>query len=198
MNLRCALSFNIAMAAVALAADAPVAPTPQKVLKDYKKLVRITKEPKSIAAELAILCRSTPPQDAVKKETGPHAMRYVHYYLNDAAQRRFESGGDGDYPAGSVIVKEKLSRSIAADKSDAMPVDAVAGMIKGAPGSNPQARDWEFFYFERNDAVQPGRSEEAWAPAGNVQHCAGCHSNARDMVFGRFNGPYKTPLADRK
>jgi hypothetical protein len=197
MNFRNAVSFSIAMIAVALAADAPLVPTPEKVLEDYKKLERITKEPKPIAAELSILCRSTPAQDAVKKETGPHAMRYVNYYLNEAAQHHFAGGADEDYPTGSVLVKEKqfgFARDLGIEQ-----IEAVAGMIKGAPGSNPQTHDWEFFYFYPKAAGNEGDVKPlSWIRAKDVQHCAGCHSSAKDMVFARFNEPYKTPESDKK
>jgi hypothetical protein len=61
------------IAAAALAADKPSQITPESVRDSYMTFARITKEPKPVGTQFAILCgNSTPAMNAAKKETGPH------------------------------------------------------------------------------------------------------------------------------
>ena len=106
MNPRYALAFGIVVT-MALGADAPVKITPEKVRESYKTFTRVTKEPKSIGAEFAGLCWEPPGVKQMRKETGPHAMHYLHYYLNEVAQRHRESRVGGAYPPGGVIVNRE-------------------------------------------------------------------------------------------
>ena len=98
--------------ASSLAADDPAKITAEKVRESYKTFTRITKEPKSVGAEFAgytDLCDPFVGVDAVKKDVGPHAIGYLHYYLNGMAQLHRAGQIRGAYPIGSVIVKEKIS-----------------------------------------------------------------------------------------
>lgn len=190
MNPRHALAFGIVVT-IALGADAPVKITPEKVRESCKTFTRVTKEPKSIGAEFAVLCWEPPGVEQMRKETGPHAMHYLHYYLNEVAQRHRESRVGGAYPPGSVIVKEKLFEGTGKLAAEPI-VSAVAGMIKREPGSSPQTRDWEFFYLNPPSVDAKGKPIE-FQQRKDLKSCAGCHSNAPDMVFGRFEEPCKMP-----
>jgi hypothetical protein len=113
-------------------------------------------------------------------------MHYLHYYLNEVAQRHLDDRIGGAYPPGSVIVKEKLFGT--GRRGVELARTAVAGMIKREPGSSRKTGDWEFFYFG------PGSVS---GKAKDLKSCVSCHSNAANMVFGRFNEPYALP-ADRE
>ena len=177
--------------AAALAADGPEKITPEKVREDYKTFTRVTKEPKSIGAELFEGCLEIPGMEQMRKETGPHAMHYLHYYLNEHAQRHRVGRVGGVYPPGSVIVKEKLFEGTG--KRGAEPVvTAVAGMMKRESGSNPKTGDWEFFYLNPRSVDAKGKPIE-FQQRKELKSCVGCHSNAPDLVFGRFEQPYKMP-----
>jgi hypothetical protein len=78
-------------------------------------------------------------------------MATVHYYINPAGEAHRSSGSKGAWPAGSVLMKEKLTTDAV---RDARTIAAVAGMIKGAPGSSPKTGDWQFFYFDNKSAGQ--------------------------------------------
>jgi hypothetical protein len=119
-------------------------------------------------------------------------MSSVHYYLNGVAQQYREARSDGAYPAGSVIVKEKLIADPAAKDRGFTRINAVAGMIKRERGASPETGDWEFFYFSPRSAPSDGKAG-MWEKAADLKSCVSCHSNAKDMVFGRFNEPYVTP-----
>jgi hypothetical protein len=146
----------------AFAADAPI-PTPETVVKTYtKKLTRLTDKPKSISAELAGMCTTIP----ADKKFGPHSRHFVHQYRNELAM-----AAKGNFPPGSVLVKEKLS-PIEKDGGQLAVVYAT-GMIKQPAGTSPKSGDWLFF------EIVEGKAETA-----KMEGCAGCHSGAkRDHVF---------------
>ncbi len=148
----------------AIGADAPIA-TPDAVATTYTKtLTRLTDRPKPIGPLFGTMCR--PPSDKGDKERfGPHDESFVHHYRNDLAKQP-----EGNFPSGSVLVKEKLvSRT-----KDADPVERlVTGMIKQPAGTSPKTGDWLFF-VSRDGKVETGKMEG----------CAGCHTGAkRDNVF---------------
>ena len=146
----------------AFAADAP-APTPELVAKTYTKtLTRLTAKPKSISAEMAGMCTTIP----ADKKFGPHSRHYVHQYRNELALT-----AKGDFPAGSVLVKEKLSPKGSPDGP--LAVAFATGMIKQPKGTSPKSGDWLFF-----EVV------EGTVATAKMEGCAGCHSSAkRDYVF---------------
>lgn len=147
----------------------PPIPTPEQVAKDYpKELKRITEKPKSVGRDFWVLCATQAIEEAKRfnrEKFGVHGGFSVHYYRNALAM-----APQGDFPAGSVLVKEKLSTH---PEGGVVTVAAVAGMIKQPAGTSPQSGDWLFFMqFE-------GKVHTA-----KMESCAGCHSGAkRDFVF---------------
>ena len=97
-------------------------------------------------------------------------------YANDPARRALDGGTK--FPAGSIIVREKLSKP-----DDATP-RLLAVMFKRAPGFNPKGGDWEFLTVDG-----PLRKITARQKRGS---CLGCHSrqSERDFVF---TGPPALP-----
>ena len=196
------------LTASSLAADDLAKITAEAVRENYRTFfARITNKPKSIGAEFAESCAGFPGLERMAKETGPHFEHYVHYYLNGVAQLHRDARSGGAYPAGSVIVKEKLwggygfgggedvgqSRDLRRAR-DFTRVTAVAGMIKRESGSSPTTGDWEFFYFLEPLAGSTDQIRDR-RKAKELKSCVGCHSNAADMVFGRFDKPYVMPKA---
>lgn len=153
----------LALASLTVIAAETPAPTPESVAKEYSKtLKRLTDQPKSISAEMASLCLSIPDD----RKFGPHSRQYVHHYRNEAAMT-----AKGDFPPGSVLVKEKFMSGQKAGED--MQLYGATGMIKQAKGASPKTGDWLFFEFERGRLI-----------AGKTEGCAGCHSGAkRDYVF---------------
>ena len=154
--------FLAAATLTAFAADAPV-PTPETVAKTYaKNLTRLTDKPKSISANLAGMCASIPDD----KKFGPHSRHFVHQYRNDLAMT-----AKGDFPPGSVLVKEKLSPM--EKDGGQLAVVFATGMIKQPAGTSPKSGDWLFFEIVEGQVV-----------TAKMEGCAGCHSGAkRDYVF---------------
>ena len=100
-----------------------------------------------------------------------HGYSYGVIYANDAAARVMLAGGPQKYPAGSVIVREKLSRP------EATKPELLAAMIKRAPGFNPAGGDWEFLLFD--GALTRVRERQ------KKGSCLECHASqaARDFVY---------------
>ena len=79
-------------------------------------------------------------------------------------------------PPGSMIVREKLSRSSAATTPDLLAV-----MIKRAKGFNPMANDWEFLVVTGD-----GRKIERREKTGACQECHASQSR-NDFVFRDYS-----------
>jgi len=156
--------------AALFAGDQPgaITVTEQSAFTFYKPFQRLTKEPIFVAPLTAALCtEGTPEQrEREKAATGLHYRTLIHIYANsiavDAVAQKSEA-----FPAGAVIVKEKL----AADGS----VAAVGGMIKRDAGFDPANGDWEYFYAAKSGGFSTGR----------LQNCIDCHGQAKatDYVY---------------
>ena len=98
--------------------------------------------------------------------TYPHATPSIHVYVNSLADETITQKRKV-FPAGAVIVKEKLG--------DDGAVTGVGGMVKRAAGFDPKNGDWEYFYSDKASGFSIGR----------LQNCADCHGNVKetDYVF---------------
>ena len=81
------------------------------------------------------------------------------------------------FPAGAVIVKEKL----ADDGKEGGKVSGVGGMVKRPAGYDAANGDWEYFYYGG-----PGEFS-----SGRISSCMECHraARARDFVCSVWNLP---------
>ena len=130
-------------------------------------------EPKSVGAELAILCAVPTAVVEMQKQYGPHFGAHVQHYRNAVAQ---SARGNGPWPVGSVIVKEKQMQTWEKPGKRELRFAGAAGMIKRAPGTKPSSGDWEFFWVADGAVKTQG-----------MESCVGCHSGAaRDYVFTKF------------
>ena len=171
-------------ASIVVAAEIPE-PAPAadiaEAARQYRTYRRMTKEPKAVGANMVFPCASatgSPEFEEAKKRNGPHFPFYLHHYRNEVATRPLTGK---QWPVGAIFMKEKLrSKIVPAD--GVLPVVAVAGMIKRAPGTSSKSGDWEFFFVEKGKVSTT-----------NMESCAGCHSNARDYVFSTFPDPVKPP-----
>jgi hypothetical protein len=177
LELLAALSSNVAghparSTLEASRAVAPVAPvvSQENVRRFYLEYTRLTREPHRVAPLTAALCTTMPPSrdklDEEKALTGPHHMARVHLYANVGASAAIDSNVKV-FPAGSVIVKEKLGQS--------GEVSGVGGMIKREAGYDPANGDWEYFYQGKDGPFATGR----------IRTCIECHRRAQatDHVF---------------
>lgn len=157
--------------ALLLAAE-PLVITKDSAAAFYRKCKRLTEEPRHVAPLTAQLC-SIPSKQLLDKEqamTGPHTRVLVHIYANPAAADAIATNAAG-FPAGSVIVKEKLG-------GDGKSVTGVGGMIKRATGYDAPNGDWEFFFYTPGGEFSTGK----------LANCVDCHNGGkRDHVFSAWS-----------
>jgi hypothetical protein len=153
-------------------ASAELAVTEANAATFYRNFVRLTERPHPVAPLTAALC-TIPSQAVVEREmqvSGPHYQTSVHLYASRSALPTIKSRAR-PFPAGAVIVKEKLA-------SDGK-VSGVGGMIKRRPGYDAANGDWEYFYFGG-----PGEFS-----SGRIESCVTCHRAAKstDHVYSVWN-----------
>jgi hypothetical protein len=148
--------------------------------RNYAQLRLVTKTPVEVDQHFALLCIGIQQVhvDEARKRAGPHALTAIRIFMNDLAYDAFHKVA-ATYPVGSVIVKEKRGLEYflnTSSRSKATTPDGVGGMIKRAPGFDPDHGDWEYFYFD----------DEAKIESGRIANCVQCHqaAAATDRVFG--------------
>ena len=114
------------------------------------------------------------PLPAPKRPKGMHegtGRTFGVVYVNDVARAAMLSAKPTKFPAGSIIVREKLARA-----DDAQP-QLVAVMYKRARGFNPKANDWEFLMADGALTKIEERQKK-----GSCLHCHAVQRE-RDFVF---------------
>lgn len=155
-------------------APATIEITKATVSSLYQSYKRLTAKPYRVTPKLAALCSidSLDFVDGLKRSTGPHFDTSIHLYANapaaDAAAKKLAF-----FPAGSVIVKEKLT--------DDGRISGVGGMVKRPAGFDPLNGDWEYFYSDK----------KAGFTIGKIKSCSECHTEvkAKDYVFRVWDLP---------
>ena len=127
---------------------------------DYRRWARVNPEPLKIPDWLAAMCKLPPPDQQARLDS-PHSDEYSNVYVNPTGTSAMSLAGDRVFPAGTIIVKEKLL------KVDDKLAEALGLMIKHEKGYNPEGDDWEYAYWQTGGTIQ--RGIEA------AQHCQACH-----------------------
>jgi Cytochrome P460 len=104
------------------------------------------------------------PSEKSREEKG-HTYGVV--YANEFA--RAALAGDLKFPAGSIIVREKLL------KPDNATPQLLAVMVKRAPGFSPKGGDWEFLTVDGALTKVTGRQKTG--------SCLDCHASQRERDF---------------
>ena len=144
-------------------------------LTRFHSWTKVTDMPYPMSPQSAVLCiqptasqlraRSSP----IRVDAGPHQDYYVDVWVNDKGLKAMTDLGV--FPAGSVIVKEKL-RGKGSREAELSTV-----MIKREKGFNPACGDWEFATLDGTGKKVTSR--------GKLSTCMGCHQRQaiRDYVF---------------
>ena len=142
-------------------------------LRGYPSWQEVTDGPHKVLPKLWLYCVAPPP-DFDRPHPGaaevPGKDRYIRVFASSHAAPLMTESRVERYPAGSVVAKVKLGEG----SSD--PV-AVAFMVKGEPGSNPEGRDWDYLLFEGNPLKLTAR--------GALSTCQGCHGE-QDYTDGLY------------
>lgn len=145
---------------------APVA-TPN--LSDYTKWGAVNPKPVFIPSASAAPCAPALPPGS---PGDPHEDKYINVYVNPVG-RPAMLAGNTRFPAGSIIVKEKLAAS-----TNSKP-ELLTVMVKRKEGFSPATGDWQF-------TAMNGAGNKV-LPGGTV-HCATCHEARKesDWVFRKY------------
>lgn len=106
------------------------------------------------------------------EKEGSHAGESKEFnvvYFNEAAGAALNAARPAKFPAGSIIVSEKLS------KPDDAPPQRIAVMVKRAEGFNPKSGDWEFLVVNGTLDRVLERQKKG--------RCAECHASQRENDF---------------
>jgi hypothetical protein len=109
------------------------------------------------------------PRKKKKEAHAGDASAFNVVYLNETARTAMSGERPAKFPAGSIIVSEKLS------KPDDAPPELLAVMVKRAAGFNPKAGDWEFLVV--NGSLTEVRERQ------KKGRCAECHASQRENDF---------------
>lgn len=134
-------------------------------IEGYRAWTKVNQSPYRMSPQAAAACAMVGPP------RGPHENKYVTVYVNDIGRKAMLEELHPKFPAGSIIVKEKLSEP----GSDAPELLTV--MIKHPNGYNPSVGDWEFMVTDGKGQLVTER--------GRLENCQKCHSSwgAQDYIF---------------
>ena len=107
-------------------------------------------------------------QCVAPNRTNPHLASFGHVYVNELGHQTMMTGS-GQYPVGSVVVKQKFSGT---------PIQTVVlhtVMKKRKPGFDPANSDWEY-------SVVDGAGLKTLA-VGRIESCISCHSQYQSTDY---------------
>ena len=149
---------------------------PVKEIAGYKGWTKANAEPVLMAPMVAQLCvfLRAPNGAAIYGKHNPHHEKYITVYVNEVGQKAMLSQKKPKFPAGSVIVKEKLSAK------DSQSPELLTVMIKQEKGFNPANGDWEYMVVDGTGTKIEGR--------GRLENCQSCHlaNQKTDYVFRSY------------
>jgi hypothetical protein len=129
---------------------------------DSVSLYRVTETSFRMSPASATLCRAAPTQRP------PHAGYHCHVFANERARKPIQSG-NGEYPAGSVIVKQKYYTQFA--KKTAL----FTIMRKMDDGYDDENGNWEYSVVNSTGKKLLSSGREA--------SCIACHAQYADTDF---------------
>jgi cytochrome c553 len=135
-----------------------------KELRDYSSWQEVTDGPHKVLPKVWTICSAPSPPGWELPHPGEAEVqgkdRYVRVFASSQAASLMRDSRVERFPEGSVVAKVKLV------EGSSEPV-AVAFMVKREPRSNPEGRDWEFFFFQGKPLKLSAR--------GALAACQSCH-----------------------
>jgi hypothetical protein len=145
-----------------------------------KTMTRVTDKPMSMDRQVAMLCRAPDPTDL--PEANPHRGHFVHVYVTPGEEKKIRTG-QGTYPVGTMIVKEKLPGPLKLEEETGKKKQANSAatpelftiMLKREAGYNKECGDWEFM-------VVSGDMKQLLA-RGKLDSCVECHQQYKQTDY---------------
>lgn len=154
--------------------------TPEKILDatgeiaGYKNWTKVNDKPQIVSSEISMLC-ARPTQAQMNLDAkNPHNDKFINVYVNNIGKDEMMTKKTPGFPAGTVIVKEKLTTA------ESKEPELLTVMIKREKDYNPKVGDWEFLTFN-------GAGTETTA-RGKLENCQTCHlaEKRTDYVSRRY------------
>lgn len=144
----------------------------------YKDWFKLLAEPKSVAIQLALMCRMVVDAE-MKYLDSEHSKFFVQLFANtQQAANVIKQEGARTFPEGTTIVKEKWAQTDAMQLDASKQVPAGLGiMIKQPKGFDPEGGDWKYMYVDEQGKVTTDQQQ--------LGNCRACHmaEKERDAVF---------------
>ena len=140
-----------------------------ELVAGYKGWTRVNPEPAVFHSKIAIQCAPPTAEQQGLEQENPHRDKFVTVYVNDAGRHAMLEERRPRFPAGTLIVKEKLP------SRDAAAPELLTAMLKREAGYDPEGGDWEYLVLD-------GRGEEVRA-RGKLESCRACHQMVKHTDF---------------
>lgn len=142
---------------------------------EYREWHKANPELARMSDVVAWMCRNLTPEEAAKmrKELeGTHKVaqqwKTFTVFVNDLGKDRLLGVTKGEFPVGSILVKEKH------DQDDTSTSELLTVMVKREKGFAPKVGDWEFLVLDGfAKAIQKGDSKT----------CVSCHTSVSENDF---------------
>lgn len=141
----------------------------------YRNWKKINSVPQLMPYRVAMSCAIlTSPETGERLSSGPHAGVHFNVYVNSIGQKAMLEERSPVFPAGSVIVKEKLASKASIDPQ------LLTVMIKHEKGYNERSGDWEYMVTDGTGTKVQGR--------GMIENCQACHIGEKktDYIFRTY------------
>ena len=140
-------------------------------LTDTTVWTKVNENPYRISVSVDVLCRMPTAQDyEPERQRNPHVASYITVYVNNTGKEAMFAKEAQTFPAGSVIVKQKIGNRNEGSKPLLYTI-----MRKREAGFNPDLGDWEFAVVAANGKDIQG--------IGKLENCQSCHRQKRDSDF---------------
>jgi len=141
----------------------------------YREWHKANPKPQRMDDVVAWMCRNLTPEEATKFRKdleGTHKVaqewKTFTVFVNELGKDRLLGVTKGEFPVGSVLVKEKHTGD------DATTSELLTVMVKREKGYAPEVGDWEFLVLDGfAKAVQ----------RGDNKNCVSCHTSVSDNDF---------------
>lgn len=142
-----------------------------ELVAGYRDWTRVNPQPSVFHLRRITDCAlpTTEEEAFMASADNPHLEKFVTVFVNDAGRRAMLEELRPRFPAGSLVVKEKLT---ARDSSEP---ELLTAMYKREAGYDPEGGDWEYMVLD-------GRGREVRA-RGRLESCRACHQAVADTDF---------------
>ena len=141
-------------------------------IANYKSWMLVNPIPVKMDKATAKLCDDIR-DEILRGKQSPHNDKYISVYVNDLGKKSMLEELDPEFPIGTIIVKEKLT------KPDSKTPELLTVMVKHKDGLDKDNGDWEFLTFD-GSATKKTKVD--------ATSCRSCHStyDYQDFVVRNY------------